>query len=120
MDSPFQTRQHLTIFLCSPETPERKLMGSRDRSTFEGYCEVFPSSLFTEPIMLQPSCPLRPNNLGEKTCLCAEVQTYCKVAQEGLYVQIPETKSVKRLKGIMSISVVCESHFVASGVMKHC
>ena len=50
--------------------------------------------------MLQPSCPLRPNNLEERTCLSAELQTYSKVVQEVLYVEIPKTKGVKGLRGL--------------------
>lgn len=60
--------------------------------------------------MLQPSCPLRPNNLEERTCLSAELQTYSKVVQEVLYVQIPKTKGVKGLKGVLfSRFSVCKS-----------
>lgn len=56
---------------------------------------------FTGLIMLEPSRPLRPNNLEERTCLSEEVQPYGKVAQEALYVQIPIAKSVRGLQGMM-------------------
>lgn len=51
---------------------------------------MFPSSLFTSPIMLQSSRPLQPNNLEKRTCMFEEVQTYSEVAQEAFYVQIPK------------------------------
>lgn len=64
-----------------------------DRSTLGVAEKCFQSSIFTGPIMLQPSCPLRTNNLEERACLSEEDQTYNKVAQEALYVQIPKTVS---------------------------
>lgn len=88
-------------FSLQPRDPWKEVNGVPWPFHLGGCWEVFPSSLFIGPIMLQPSCPLRANNLEERTCLSKEVQTYSKVAQEALYVQIPKRKSVKGLRGIM-------------------
>lgn len=44
-EPPCQTKQYLIIFLCNPETPERRSMGSRDRSTL-GVAEKCFQALF--------------------------------------------------------------------------
>lgn len=105
-----QPKQYSVIFLCNPETPKVRLMGSRDFSTL-GVSEM----CFQALVLQVPQCSsshvlydqITPE---ERTCLSEAVQSYSKVAQEVLYVEIPNTKSVKGLGGIMfSKCKMCKS-----------
>lgn len=55
-------------FCSQPRDPWRRSLGSCDRPTLGVVEKCFQalSFFFTGPITLQPSCPLRPNNLEEK------------------------------------------------------